>query len=104
MEAGAPEPEVRLFRPCDLSDSFPCCFCHETNRDLWILAPIPGLLGYWPPFYARPFCPVSRPSPLPASPSTQVVLHAVRAMSLNGLDNPAVVDAYQSALADAGGW
>ncbi|KAJ6119675.1 hypothetical protein N7523_003955 [Penicillium sp. IBT 18751x] len=25
-------------------------------------------------------------------------------MSLNGLDNPAVVEAYQSALADAGGW
>ncbi|KAJ6113110.1 hypothetical protein N7512_008434 [Penicillium capsulatum] len=25
-------------------------------------------------------------------------------MSLNGLDNPAIVDAYQSALADAGGW
>jgi hypothetical protein len=63
-----------------------------------------GLLGYRAPFYARPFYPVSRPSPLPASPSTQVVLHAVRAMSLNGLDNPAVIDAYQSALADAGGW
>ncbi|KAJ5101811.1 hypothetical protein NUU61_004033 [Penicillium alfredii] len=25
-------------------------------------------------------------------------------MSLNGLENPAIVDAYQSALADAGGW
>jgi hypothetical protein len=59
-----------------------------------------GLLGS----VLRPFYPVSRPSPLPASPSTQVVLHAVRAMSLNGLDNPAVIDAYQSALADAGGW
>lgn len=25
-------------------------------------------------------------------------------MSLNGLDNPAVIEAYQSALAEAGGW
>jgi hypothetical protein len=25
-------------------------------------------------------------------------------MSLNGLDDPAVIDAYQAALAEAGGW
>lgn len=33
-----------------------------------------------------------------------ILLHAVHAMSLNGLDTAAVVEAYQSALADAGGW
>lgn len=38
------------------------------------------------------------PQPLRHAP------HAVRAMSLNGLDTPTVVEAYQNALADAGGW
>ena len=44
-------------------------------------------------FFSTPFRLSSNPSP-----------HVVRAMSLNGLDTPAVVEAYQSALVDAGGW
>ncbi|KAJ5122266.1 hypothetical protein N7448_003398 [Penicillium atrosanguineum] len=49
--------------------------------------------------------PETSPSLLhPTQVAPPALLHAVPAMSLNGLDNPAVVEAYQSALADAGGW
>lgn len=30
--------------------------------------------------------------------------NAAPVMSLNGLDDPSVIDAYQTALAEAGGW
>ncbi|KAJ5678023.1 uncharacterized protein N7477_003656 [Penicillium maclennaniae] len=49
--------------------------------------------------------PATSPSlPHPTQVAPPALLHAVPAMSLNGLDNPTVVEAYQSALADAGGW
>ena len=41
---------------------------------------------------------------LPPLGFAPTLLHAVHTMSLNGLDTAAVVEAYQSALADAGGW
>lgn len=45
-----------------------------------------------------------RSPPFPPTHSLSTCLHVVRAMSLNGLENPVIVEAYQSALADAGGW
>lgn len=102
MEAGAPEPEVR---PYDLLDSFhPFVTEQIAISRSW---PLPGSI-YARSFY-RPGVQITLSPPCfftcsPPRSLSPALLHAVRAMSLNGLDNPAVVEAYQSALADAGGW
>ena len=97
--------------PSDRSLLFAHFFCSILVRPArrWVKARCPDRLPSFssPPTTYLPFHPPSSFLRLYCRRyccSWSAVLHVVRAMSLNGLDHPAIAEAYQSALADAGGW
>jgi hypothetical protein len=82
--------------------SFDFTFCSIVVRYPLVLVPeTPGLLQEPHPLPLFS-CTTKAPSRCDIWPRFQP--DAVPTMSLNGLDNPTVIEAYQIALAEAGGW